>query len=241
MQKIESAQFEGLFESRLRQYKPDLEMVTKEQEEQNTLAAKLQDANSEFVASRRGDASSKEREQALQKLESAYFKYKEIISNIEVGRKFYNDLAKIVARFRDECKDFAYQRRKEAEKSERYGLHSRLHLLPVLSTVHSNIIAGISSLNISNENPFRQERQQEIQPQQNVQIPLAKSLHSPEPVRSGNTPHQSPGMWTPGRGIKFGSPTPANAGDTPAQPEPGSTKIRTEATQWDPKRGIQFG
>lgn len=120
MQKIEAAHFENLFEERLQLYEPDLELVGKGRDKQDELVTKLQQANANFVAARKGDSSSKEREQALQKLENAYYKYKEIVSNLDVGRKFYNDLAKIVSRFRDDCKAFAYQRRNEAEQLQKY-------------------------------------------------------------------------------------------------------------------------
>ena len=39
---------------------------------------------------------------------------------LEVGRKFYNDLAKIVGRFRDGVKAFVYERREEAMRMESY-------------------------------------------------------------------------------------------------------------------------
>ena len=118
MQKIEPAQFEDLFEARLQLYDDDRIMVSKEQQEQDMLVSQLQEANAVFLNAKRGDNSTKEREQALQNLENAYLKYKEIISNLETGRKFYNDLANIVNRFRDECRDFRYQRRMEANQIE---------------------------------------------------------------------------------------------------------------------------
>lgn len=118
MQKIEPAQFDDLFERRLERYNVDREMVSDEQEEQEELCARVKEANTAFLQARKGDSSTHEREQALQKLETAYFKYKEIVSNLEVGRKFYNDLARIVTRFRDDCRGFAYQRRVEASQLE---------------------------------------------------------------------------------------------------------------------------
>ena len=121
---VVSANFESFFEKRLQKYDPDLEGLKTEVEEQDRLTAQLESANASFVAARKGDSSSREREQALQKLENAYFKYKEIVSNLEVGRKFYNDLAKIVGRFRDECKTFKYGRREEAMKMEKYAFSS---------------------------------------------------------------------------------------------------------------------
>ncbi|KAF2745586.1 BRO1-domain-containing protein [Sporormia fimetaria CBS 119925] len=117
-QSIEAAQFEGLFDKRLKLYDADLDMVKEETKEQQAAIKQLQNANASFVTARRGDQTTKQREQALQNLENAYFKYKEIISNIDVGRKFYNDLAKIVSRFRDEARSFAYQRKSEASQLE---------------------------------------------------------------------------------------------------------------------------
>jgi programmed cell death 6-interacting protein len=112
------ANFEDFFERRLAQYDPDVEGVKTEALEQDRLLEQLEGANVAFVAAKKGDTSSREREQALQKLENAYFKYKEIVSNLEVGRKFYNDLSKIVGRFRDDCKAFGYSRRSEAAQME---------------------------------------------------------------------------------------------------------------------------
>ena len=118
MQKIEPAQFEDLFERRLSRYDAERAMLLKEQEEQNQLICRLDEANKGFLNARRRDGSSKAREQALQKLEGAYLKYREVVANLDGGRKFYNDLAKIVGRFRDECKNFVYQRRMEAAQME---------------------------------------------------------------------------------------------------------------------------
>ena len=121
MQSIEAVQFEDFFDRRLQRYESDKAMVKDEEEEQGEVASRLQVANSAFANARRGDSSTRDREKALQKLENAYFKYKEIISNLDVGRKFYNDLAKIVGQFRDACKAFAYQRRAEASQLEEYA------------------------------------------------------------------------------------------------------------------------
>ena len=119
MQKIEAIHFEDLFEKRLQKYDDDRIMVNDEKEEQEHLSTQLQEANTAFVNVRRGDTSTREREQALQRLENAYVAFKEIMANLDTGRKFYNDLAKIVNRFRDECRDFRYQRRLEAGQIEK--------------------------------------------------------------------------------------------------------------------------
>lgn len=118
MQKIEPAQFETLFEERLQCYDSDRAVVSKEQEEQKGVISRLKEANTAFATARVGDTSTKKREQALQRLENGYIKYKEIVSNLNTGREFYNNLASIVNRFQDDAKNFAYQRRVEAGQIE---------------------------------------------------------------------------------------------------------------------------
>lgn len=115
---IAAANFENFFDTLLERYQVAIDGVKNEATEQDRLLAQLESVNAAFVAAKRGDSSSREREQALQKLENAYFKYKEIVSNLEVGRKFYNDLSKIVGRFRDDCKSFSFSRRSEAAQLE---------------------------------------------------------------------------------------------------------------------------
>lgn len=179
MQKIEAAQFEEFFEHRLQMYKPEKAMVSEEEQEQQSLMNRLQQTNSEFVKARKGDTSTKDREKALQSLENAYYKYKEIISNLDAGRKFYNDLAKIVSRFRDDCRTFAYQRRGEAAQLE------------------GDITNGMQNLNLGQAQNL-QERQQ----QQTHQGPIAQLQPPQEPIAAPQ-PQRAPAMWTPDMPIKF--------------------------------------
>ncbi|KAJ8128025.1 hypothetical protein O1611_g5610 [Lasiodiplodia mahajangana] len=83
---IVPAHFEDFFDRRLDSlYEPDLEMVQKEDVEQEKLLSDLIRANREFESQKKmaGDKGNREREQALQKLENAYYKYKELTSNVE--------------------------------------------------------------------------------------------------------------------------------------------------------------
>ena len=116
------AHFEDFFEKRLdKLYEPEVMALAKEEQEQDKLLAATERANREFDAQKRraGDRGHREREQALQRLDNAYFKYKEIVNNLEVGRKFYNDLSKIVGQgFRDVVKGWVAQRRMGARALE---------------------------------------------------------------------------------------------------------------------------
>jgi programmed cell death 6-interacting protein len=137
MQKIEPAQFEDFFERRLLStYQADQRILSDEETEQNSLIKRLQDANATFSQARRGDESTKQREKALQQLENAFYKYKEIIQNLEAGRKFYNDLARIVGRFRDDARAWAYGRRGEAGELERYVSSCFLQLVSMCRCIN---------------------------------------------------------------------------------------------------------
>jgi len=181
MQKVEPAQFEHLFERRLERYDPDRQMVVDEGEEQKQLEVQIREANKDFLLARRGDTSTREREQALQRLENAFFKYKEIVNNINTGRKFYNDLANIVNRFCDDCKNFAYQRRIEAGQWE------------------MELSSGMSSLSLQQTQNLQEQMQRDVPPYHTT-LPAAEPAAQPQL-----------GMWNPEMGIKFGAGAPNGA------------------------------
>ncbi|KAI4141322.1 MAG: hypothetical protein L6R39_005403 [Caloplaca ligustica] len=225
MQKIEPAMFENLFEDRLERYHEDQMVISREKESQSQLVAKIQEANAAFTTARRGDTSTKEREQALQRLENAYFKYKEIVSNLNTGRKFYNDLATIVTRFTDDCRNFAYQRRVEAGQME-----------ADLSTALSNL-----NLNLQDQKE-RQTLRSHYAPQQQ-QPPSSEPIPAPTPTRAAQP---EPGIWNPAQGIKFGGVpgTPPQQGQQvngnvhhPGYPKPNARG----GGQWDVSHGVRFG
>lgn len=213
MQNIEAVQFEDLFEKRLHKYDVDNEMVADEDQEQQAIVRRLEDANVAFVSARRGDSSTRQREQALQQLENAYFKYKEIISNLDVGRKFYNDLAKICGRFRDDCRNFAYQRRAEATQFE------------------SDLSTAMSSLHLQQASALQEQRQAD---QENRPYPAPvhvdqPAIPAPTPTRASMAMGPTNGMWTPEMPIRFGA---AQSGEGQAAPA-------TDA-RWDPSKGMKF-
>jgi programmed cell death 6-interacting protein len=232
MQKIEPAQFENLFEERLKRYNEDKKMISTESDEQSQLTSQLKEANAAFTAARRGDSSTREREQALQRLENAYVKYKEIVNNLNTGRKFYNDLAKIVGRFRDECRNFAYQRRAEAGQLE------------------SDLANAMSALNISHTTSLQDQKQREgLRSHYSARAPDAEPLPAPVPARAPVQPPLPPAplasMWKPELGIKFGGvPAPQQQQQQAANGvvhNPAYPNTRTRGGQWDVNQGVRFG
>lgn len=115
------ADFEDYFSKRLeRHYSESRAEHRTDARESQKLCARLRDANAAFVRSRRTDTAVEERERALQRLETGYLKFLEIAQNLDEGRKFYNELARMLGRWREEIRGFVYQRKREARDMEWY-------------------------------------------------------------------------------------------------------------------------
>lgn len=234
---IVPAHFEDFFEKRLDSlYEPDLELVHKEGAEQEKMIDDLMRTHRDFESQKKmvGDKGNREREQALQKLENAYYKYKELVSNVEVGRKFYNDLSRIVGGFRDGARSFVTERRREARM-----LEDELSMPPLqgLALDHAPVAPPAASAPapapvLTQANYYNQAQDQT--PRQAVQSPVEARIQSWAPPAETVAPQPQPpranpmqAMWNPEMGIKFGgAPAPSNA------PKGGT---------WDPNNGIRFG
>ncbi|KAI0137142.1 BRO1-like domain-containing protein [Xylariales sp. AK1849] len=239
---IVPAHFEDFFEKRLDSlYEPDLELLQKEGTEQEKLVSDLIRVNREFEGQKKivGDKGNREREQALQKLENAYYKYKELVSNVEVGRKFYNDLSRIVGGFRDGARSWVTERRRETRMLEDELAMPPLHGLNIDQGGQNYASVQSQAPHQPSQNYFSPRQHSQQPPRQQVQSPAEAHIQSwappaetvaPQPQQPRANPMQA--MWNPEVGIKFaGSPAPgAGAGNKPGQ---GST--------WDPKGGIRFG
>ncbi|KAK2748742.1 pH-response regulator protein palA/rim20 [Myotisia sp. PD_48] len=256
MQMIEAGQFEDLFEQHLRKYDSDRDMLSGEQKKQVQLTEQLREANKAFTAARRGDSSTKEREKALQKLENGYIKYKEIISNSDVGRKFYNDLAKIVRRFQDDTKKFVNQRRIEASQME-----TDITNTEAMSTMNLSRPPQLQQ-QFKHHQPSSAHTSSFVPHQPSAQFASPPELIEPQPTRANvvpppstmpapATPQNTGGVWSPDMGIRFGGAIqPSTNVASPfaeGRPTPNSASSATGASaaprqpaQWDPSRGLRF-
>ncbi|KAI0547402.1 BRO1-like domain-containing protein [Xylaria curta] len=255
---IVPAHFEDFFEKRLDSlYEPELEMVQKEGAEQEKILSDLIRANRDFESQKKsvGDKGNREREQALQKLENAYYKYKELTSNVEVGRKFYNDLSRIVGSFRDNARTFATERRREARMLEEelnmpplgnLSLSQRDHAQPPPSTATWN---GASNY----QHPAQPQPQAESSyhggqsaappPRQQVHSPAEAHIQSwapasetvaPQPQQPRANPVQH--IWNHEMPLKFSNPSSSSV---VSQAPPHNNKAPSGT--WDPNSGIRFG
>lgn len=128
-QRLAPADFEDLLETRISVYDADILAVKSDEEEQKKAIRALQICYKDFSLAKNNDGGSivGEREKSLQTLEDAYYKYKEIIRNLESARKFYNDLGKMVGMFRDGVKSWVLERGEEAIKLERCEFNGFLY------------------------------------------------------------------------------------------------------------------
>lgn len=116
---VDVSQFESVYKKHVAalqgEYTGWLDQQAKEQEQ---LLTKITELNRQFLEIRDNEEASIERENAIQNLEVAYFKFAEIVQNLDEGRKFYNSLMEQLVLFVDQCKEFVYQRRIEGRELE---------------------------------------------------------------------------------------------------------------------------
>ncbi|TAQ83198.1 hypothetical protein B7494_g8478 [Chlorociboria aeruginascens] len=246
------AHFEDFFTRRLQKYDADLSLLKSETEEQDRLTSSLESSNRSFLEAKKGEGGSREREVALQKLENAYFRYKEIVSNLDVGRKFYNDLAKIVTRFREAAMGFVYERREEAGSLEnelnlpplgKLSLQQQENYLPQPPQFQHPPLSRTSSSH-SSITPHTHSHTQNL--------PLSPPLAAPIPTRLQNQsqlPMPGTTTWNPELGIKFGVLGGVGGGmnsrrQTPAQnhtqSHSQSQNAVVNAGVWDSTAGVRF-
>jgi hypothetical protein len=88
MVKIEAAQFEELFVEELKKYNVFLTAVDKEDEQQSLVLKRLSESYHQYQASQQKvQTAGTKRDKALQNLNQAYLKYKEIKTNLSEGLK----------------------------------------------------------------------------------------------------------------------------------------------------------
>lgn len=116
---VEPAMFEEVLDEELAKYDKFLREIGEVGQKQKGLLSDIQSRNELFLQCRRDDPSVKEREYALQSLDLAYHKYREIIRNLDEGFKFYNDLAGILVQFKEACKNWSHHRNQEIHSLSR--------------------------------------------------------------------------------------------------------------------------
>ncbi|TKA52017.1 hypothetical protein B0A49_12510, partial [Cryomyces minteri] len=259
---LQAAQFEDFFDARLRRYDADVAALAPEREEQARLLTRLADANAAFSAARVGsDSATRQREEALQKLSAAYTKYKEIIANLDTGRVFYNDLAKLASRFADDARAFAHARRADAAALEADLANAAVASRQAAQLQQQRDEAERRRLDA--ETRHRERVQRESADRERDQLAWAQrqrerpqeAMQAPVPTRASVLPLSVEGqgtvqgVWHPDMPIRFaGAGTAAGGGSGGAQEGQqqqvnglGLGQGRVKDGRWDPGSGVRFG
>ncbi|KAH8092591.1 pH-response regulator [Cristinia sonorae] len=113
---VQPAMLEDVLEEELAKFDKFAAAIQEGETRQQSLLDTIKERNELFLRSRKDDPIVKEREHALQSLDLAYHKYKEITRNLDEGLKFYNDFSGILTQFRESCKEWVNLRRHEAHQ-----------------------------------------------------------------------------------------------------------------------------
>ncbi|KAF7986480.1 hypothetical protein HWV62_31277 [Athelia sp. TMB] len=114
---VTPAMFDDISTEELGKYDKFIQGIEVGRDKQAKLLEDIKAQNKVFLQSRKEDPSIKDREQALQALDQAYHQYQEITRNLSEGLQFYNDLAGILAQFKEACKAWSIQRSRELGSS----------------------------------------------------------------------------------------------------------------------------
>ncbi|PPQ95240.1 hypothetical protein CVT26_014931 [Gymnopilus dilepis] len=147
--------FEDISDEELSKFDKFLAEMSDIERRQNEIIAEVQNLNKQFLDSRKDDPAIKDRESALQALELAYFKYREITRNLEEGFKFYNDLAGILIQFKEVCKTWSHHRNQELHALRSAQSLSSLSLRDESSDVPTDSLAKGTQLGPTLNTPRR--------------------------------------------------------------------------------------
>ncbi|CAG8477414.1 9472_t:CDS:10, partial [Racocetra persica] len=111
--KIEPAHFEELFSEELKKYDKYLELVQRETENQEKLLSNIERKYQELTEERNRVMNTFGRSETLEKFNTAYQKFKEILSNLQEGIKFYRNFETTLREYKKKCQEFAAFRHKE--------------------------------------------------------------------------------------------------------------------------------
>ncbi|KAI7860663.1 BRO1-like domain-containing protein [Circinella umbellata] len=117
--KIEPAQFNEVFSQELKKYDGLQSIVQEVHNNQIRQISRLKELHEQFQLIVRASTMAAKREKAIQNLEQAFVKFKEIRTNMVEGIKFYSQYIDTLSQFRDACVDFALARRLEASELAR--------------------------------------------------------------------------------------------------------------------------
>lgn len=115
-----SSKFELVYEDHLKSFNTDLSFFDKTKSDQEDLERKIDNINNRFIHEYKSIVTStqRNRQDALQILDTAHVKYNEILFNLSEGSNFYNDFITKGSAVLHDCEDYLSKRRLESREIE---------------------------------------------------------------------------------------------------------------------------
>ncbi|CAG8593435.1 9056_t:CDS:10, partial [Scutellospora calospora] len=107
--KIEPAHFEELFDEELKKYDKFKDFVKSETENQEKLLNHIQELTEERERSMKNSG----RTESFEKFKTAHQKFREILTNLQEGIKFYRNFETTLREYKKSCQEFASRRQRE--------------------------------------------------------------------------------------------------------------------------------
>lgn len=114
-EELTPAMFVDVSDAELAKYDRYIQGLAEGKKKQEGILEAIKSKNEQFLSSRKEDPAVKDREIVLHNLDMAYAKYLEITRNLDEGRKFYNEMASILLRFKEACRLWSNRRSQEAQ------------------------------------------------------------------------------------------------------------------------------
>ncbi|KAL1669364.1 BRO1-like domain-containing protein [Schizophyllum commune] len=208
--------FEDILDDELAKYDKFLGAVEDGAGRQGAVLEEIEHHNQLLLESRREDPAAKERERALQSLDLAYHKYREIVRNLEEGLNFYNELSKMLTQFKEACKMWARERSQELHAM----IQARENMALQQATPPPESPAPLPEREPEPESEPESEPEPEPEPEQQVVPQPDSELESDEEEEEESEPEPEPEP-EPAPAPRRTARTPARkTAPTPSFPKP---------------------
>ncbi|XP_041371730.1 programmed cell death 6-interacting protein-like isoform X2 [Gigantopelta aegis] len=180
-----------------RVYSPLREQVSESIHRQESILARMQNANTEFCNAKSSNQSAAQRDTVLKDLAAGFDMFMELKGNLEEGTKFYNDLTPLLVRLQGKISDFCFARKTEKDE--------------LMADLQKSIV------NTPSQAPPVTPRYQGGPPPSAASAPPVSSTGPslPYPMQPGGPVQQYPGYGTPPQGVP-----PAGSGASWSAPYP---------------------
>ncbi|KAG6329314.1 hypothetical protein ID866_9775, partial [Astraeus odoratus] len=225
--------FVDVSDGELAKYDRFIQGLAEGQKKQEGILEAIKSTNERFLLSRKDDPAVKQREIVLHDLDMAYAKYREITRNLDEGRKFYNEMASILSRFKEACRLWSNQRSQEAQSLCRSLGSLSIHDARCADQI--NLDRHAEPAKLEQPSPRKHKANlpslssEEWEPQELSSPAQSSTATSSRPTQKANLPSLSSAEWEP----QGSSPRPHSPTPTPSRPRQKANLPSLSSQEWE--------